>query len=966
MDQSPVFETGADTLPEAGAPVPKKKSLKPWLVPLLSFFIPFLLMTAAFALCNVYPFGIFSDDAQHPLGNEQMLNFDLWHQYYPFLQIFQQKLQEGGSMLYSWISGLGTNFISMIAYYIASPLNLLTLLLPSEILREALTFGVLIKVGLAGLFFGIFAKKTFGKSDAVTLLFSCLYALCNYATGYYWNVMWLDTFCIFPLVMLGTHELFKNSKFKLYTLTVALSLVMNYYVGYMVCVFVAVSFVAYCFLYRVDLKTFGKKLSLFALFSLLACMLSAFLTVPAFLGLQSAHGTTGSFPTQLSLHRGFEDLFATLFSFHDPTAIDGLPNIACGLICVVLLFFFFWNTKISLTEKLTSLAVVVFLLLSLNVNVLDYIWHGFHFPNQVPYRFGFIFSFCLIALALRTLSKLDHMDQWDVFGSAVFGVLFFVGAGIAVFRSDSPLFFDGLLDAKIVLALNLLLGVFYFLLLALRQKKYVKPEGFSILLCFVMILELLPAAVLGVKAVDTTSRSGYTYNHENTQEIIQYTEKLHGDSADFYRMEFTNGWSCNDPALYGYHGVSQFSSAANAGVTSFLHALGLPADEASNRYAYAQNTPITNAFLNLKYLMHKETVLKDDNYLNKLTVHGGITLYENQAYLPLGFMTQSEILDLEPNAVAVFETQNDLFRLATGLQTHVIPSLEMAPGELKGITLRPVNEEDGGYTDNYNYRYDTIEGSQELDLVMEGTSQTTGSLYGYITVPGAETVQIYLDDTQVRTVDLKDSRVEQCAVYLGEAARGQKVKIVSKIDSIYINGYCNIQLAVLDKAVFEDGINRLKDEPLVLTRFSDTQVTGEISALADGVLYTSIPYEAGWSVKVDGQRAQTVSVGGAMVGVAIPAGRHTVEFSYTPQGFVLGTAISVIALLIFVALCILLQKRPLLYAPVTLPPVPQRKPASQETAELEENTLAEEGGGLPEEENAEKRDLPQETEKKED
>lgn len=985
MDQNPVLETAEEVLPEAVSPVPEKKKKKAWLWLLLSFLIPFVLMMAAFSLCNVYPFGVFTGDAEHPLGNEQMLNFDLWHQYYPFLQIFQQKLQEGGSMLYSWISGLGTNFVSMIAYYIASPLNLLTLLLPAEVLREALTFGVLIKIGLAGLFFHIFAKKTFGKDGVQTLLFSCLYALCNFATGYYWNVMWLDTFCIFPLVMLGTHELFKSSRFRLYTLTVALSLIMNYYVGYMVCIFVAVSFFAYCFLYKVDLKTFGKKLSLFALFSLLACALSAFITVPAFLGLQSAHGSTGSFPSEFSLYRGFEDLFATLFAFHDPTAIDGLPNIACGLVCVVLLFFYFWNVRISLTEKLTSLAVVVFLLLSLNVNVLDYVWHGFHFPNQVPHRFGFIVSFCLIVLAMRTLSKLDKMDKWDVFGSAVFGILFLAAGAIAVFRSDSPLFTDNLLDGKIILVLNLVLGTFYFLLLALRQKEYVKPEGFAILLCFVMVLELLPATVLGVKAVETTSRSGYTYNHENVHGLIQYAESLNEDPNDFYRMDFTNGWSCNDPALYGYHGVSQFSSAANAGVTTFLHALGLPADEASNRYAYSQNTPITNAFLNLKYLIHKEAVLRDQNYLDKLTAHGGVALYENLAHLPLGFMTEPGLLDLQLDAIAVFQTQNDLFRLATGLNADVIQTLEITYGEdSKGVTLRPVNEEDGGYTANYNYRYDTVEGSQEIDLVIEAVATADGPLYGYVTVPGAENVQLYIGGGLERSVDLEDARVNQHAVYLGEVRKGQEVKLVAKIDSIYINGYCNLQLAVMDKTLFEDGLNRLKDETLTLTHFSDTAVKGVVSTLKGGLLYTSIPYESGWSATVNGEKLETVRVAGAMVGVILPAGQHVVEFSYSPQGFLPGVLISLAALVIFVALCILLRKRPLLYAPVTLPTVPEKPPveeasseeqgendAAEERSEADEETSDSEKKEAAEEDNEEKlpadgAPLSQETEKKED
>ncbi len=942
MDHTPLKEPlcpPSDESQPQGTPLTQKY---PFLVPLLSFSIPFFLMMLAFALCNVYPFGIFSGDAEYPNGNEQILNFDLWHQYYPFLQIFQEKLQEGGSLFYTWITGMGANFLSLTAYYIASPLNLLTILLPSEILREALTFGVLIKVGLAGLFFSIFAKKALHRADGLALLLSCCYALSNYATGYYWNVMWMDVFAVFPLVMLGTHELFVHSKFKLYTVTVALSLLMNYYIGYMVCVFVAITFFAYAVIYKVDFKVFLRKLCLFAIFSLLACMLSGVLTVPAFLGLQTAHGASGNFHNSFSVYRGFEDLFAALFSFHNPTGIDGLPNICCGVICVVLTFFFFWNVKFSLREKLTTLLVLLFLFLSLNVNVLDYFWHGFHFPNQVPHRFGFILSFCLVAVALRSLSKTEHMDRWDVIGSGVFTGLFLLSGGVAVLRSDDPLFTDNVLDGKLILVINVALCAFYLLLLCLKQKKQVQTRGFALLLGFMMLVELIPAAVLGVKAVGTTSHSGYEYNHANTHDLLQYARERDPEGVNFYRLDFTEGWSCNDPALYGYNGISQFSSAANASVTEWMHALGLPADEASNRYAYEQNTPVTNAFLNLKYLMHKQVSLKDKNYLTKLTTHGGISLYENTAYLPLGFMTGSDITQLKPDKIQIFRTQNQLFRLASGLNRDVFIPLTLTSGEHKGMTLRPVNDTDGGYTENYNFRYDVISGSTEVDLVMEGTATANGTLYGYLTVPGAENAQIKINGLHEREVILEKDRVKQAAVYLGEVESGDTVTISCKVDSVYINGYCNLQTEILDKEAFEEGLALLKDEILVLSEFTDTSVKGQVTALTDGVLYTSIPYESGWTATVDGQKAATVAIGGALVGIPLSAGAHTVELSYSPNGFTAGLILTAVALIAFVALILIQAKRPFLPCDtLVLPPLAEKKPAESQEQESQEQTSQE-------------------------
>lgn len=966
MNSTPTKESAACPVEQTASAVkiPLTKKL-PFLIPTLSFLIPFLLMMLAFGLAKVYPFGFFTGDENNPNGSEQILNFDLWHQYYPFLQILRDKLVEGGSMFYTWIMGMGTNFISVISYYVASPLNLLLIVLPFGDLRVALTFGVLIKVGLAGLFFSIFAKKVLHRADFAALAFSCLYALCNYATGYYWNVMWMDVFAIFPLVMLGTHELFVNSKFKLYTITVALSLLMNYYIGYMVCIFVAITFFAYTVIYKINFRTFLRKLSLFAIFSLLACMLSGILTIPAFLGLQNAHGVTGGFNDSLSIYRGFEDLFGALFSYHDPTGIDGLPNIACGVVCMVLTFFFFWNLKFSLREKLAALAVLLILFLSLNVNLLDYVWHGFHFPNQVPHRFGFILSFCLAVLALRAMAKMDNMDKWDIIGSGVFTGIFLACGGFAIFRDEKPIFGDGEIDGKLILVLNVALCAFYLLIVYLKMRKQVKTQAFVALMGFVMMLELVPSAYLGVKAVGTTSYAGYEYNHVNTYGIIDYV-KEQNQGVSFYRMDFNEGWSCNDPALYGYDGISVFSSTATADVTSFMHAIGMPSDEASNRYAYKQNTPVANAFLNLKYLISKETrlAMKDKNYLSFHTAHGGLNLYENTAYLPLAFMTDSKIRETQLDQIQVFRTQNQLFRNASGLNRDVFVPLALTSGEHVGLTIQPVTESDGGYQDNYNYQYKVIPNSTEIDLVMEAVAGASGSIYGYITIPGADQAEIRIDGKRSRSVDLESDRVKQAAIYLGEVTEGQTVTITAKIPSHYINGYCNIQAEILDHAAFEEGLALLADETMTLTEFNDTTVKGTVSALKDGILYTSIPYEKGWTVLVDGAAVETVAIGGAMIGVPLTQGNHTVEFSFSPYGFNWGAICTAVALVALVAISILQKKRPFLPCDtLTLPVVEDKKPAEEASTEAcpeQETTLSEEEE-LPSEEEAQEPDNEQDS-----
>lgn len=128
---------------------------------------------------------------------------------------------------------MGTNFVALSAYYLASPLNLLTLIIPAEFLREALTLFLMIRIGCAGLFTAIFLKSTFKRNDITLPLFSVLYALCAFTMGYYWNIIWFDTFALLPLVVLGTVALVREGKFRLYIISLALAVMTNYYMGFL-------------------------------------------------------------------------------------------------------------------------------------------------------------------------------------------------------------------------------------------------------------------------------------------------------------------------------------------------------------------------------------------------------------------------------------------------------------------------------------------------------------------------------------------------------------------------------------------------------------------------------------------------------------------------------------------------------------------------------------------------------------
>ena len=98
------------------------KMTKKWIrkEDMLSFLLPLVTMLLIFIVKGIFPF-----------GQESFLRTDLYHQYAPFLREFQAKLQSFSSLNYSFNIGLGVNFTSLIAYYLASPLNFFVILFPA-------------------------------------------------------------------------------------------------------------------------------------------------------------------------------------------------------------------------------------------------------------------------------------------------------------------------------------------------------------------------------------------------------------------------------------------------------------------------------------------------------------------------------------------------------------------------------------------------------------------------------------------------------------------------------------------------------------------------------------------------------------------------------------------------------------------------------------------------------------------
>ena len=392
---------------------------KNWIWKAAAFGIPFVASVIICAANGIYPF-----------GNNCILHIDMYHQYCPFFMEFREKLTEGGSLLYSWNLGLGADFIALYAYYLASPMNWLLILCPKGLVIEFMTLTTWIKIALVGLFFYCYLEERFRlegrdgryhiSTSAPALVFSTAYAFSGFVATYSWNIMWMDSIALAPLIIMGLERLVKRNRPEVYYVSLALSIVCNYYISIMICLFL----VLYFFVLLLEQKQ-GKVMACvrFAWYSLLAGGTAAVLLIPEIIMLGYTASADSGFPTTMKWYFGWIEELSRLCVTADPyTGLDHWPNIYCGVFTILLVLLYVGNRKIKWTYKVPRILLLVFMLLSFSNNILNYIWHGLHFPNSLPARQSFLFIFLMLAMGYEAYLKRRGNSLWHVFVAAAVAI----------------------------------------------------------------------------------------------------------------------------------------------------------------------------------------------------------------------------------------------------------------------------------------------------------------------------------------------------------------------------------------------------------------------------------------------------------------------------------------------------------------------------------------------------------------
>lgn len=842
---------------------------------LAAFCLPVILMLLAFLVMGIYP-----------AGENQIAVIDMYHQYVPFLGELQSKLQSGGSLFYTWNGAGGSNFWNLLAYYGASPLNLILVLFPKKFLMEGVTLILLLKIGLAGSTMAVYLRAIVWEKDKrsadISLVgFATLYALCSYVMAYYWCIMWMDAVALLPLCILGLHKILDGRSGVFYTVCLALVVFINYYMAIMVCIFILFYYPVLYFI-KVQgesaghfFKTTGRAVG----YSLLGVLMSAVMLLPTWMSMQSTYYISADMPEKTELYNDLLDILNQMLPNAELTYREGLPNLYCGMFVVILLVFYWISRTIPLREKLLNGAFLVFLIFSLNINKLDFIWHGFHFPNQLPYRYTFMICFLLIAMAYQVFQRVDEIR--------VNHLWILLAAGGGYYLLAQKILTEHIKDLDLFVYSGLAWLALYVAILLLYKKGRLPKNLLLILTVILLTCEMASNTCTSIDQVGTTQRSNYYANEAGIAKLVKKTE---GTDDRFGRTEMNDNYILNCPAMYHYKGISQFSSSLNANATALMEHIGVEGAPDKNRFNYNQTDPVTNAMLNIRYLIGKNLPI-DDSDFKQIAKSGNSRLYESIYPLSIGYMTADTIRTWNYEQENPFMVLDDYVRVVTqNKYTSVFTEIE--PVDVSAANIELSSTGDGMWDSTLKNE------TKKSKTILTYQAQQTGKQYLFIEADDADAITV--------SQEKKDDKIEirnDCGsiVNLGEMDSGTEFTVTIEYKEGK-GGSVVSHVCTMDEAVWQDAYKMLSASMLDVTDYGDSCLKGTIDVQEDGVFVTSVPYEAGWKLKVDGHtREINELIGGAWISTSLSAGEHQIELSFRPPGLIAGLLITLASIGLLIA-----------------------------------------------------------------
>lgn len=870
---------------------------------------------------------------------ESDIGSDLHNQTLPMVGYMADYIRSFGYPWWTFNLGLGQNVYAYMSSF-GDPFISIAILLGKSALPYSLGYLQAAKPVVAGLFFYLFLKKAKINGN-ISFIVATLYAFCGHMIGRGAWVSYPNEVVWAAFVLYAIERCLVDFDFRMLPLAVAVFFLSQK--GFQSTLYTAYFFIyvliRYLSIHTFRRRDFTKFIFKYIGFFALGAALAAVIFLPNILFQLSSARISNYNSVSESLKTvspfsfmNFKEFFTTFYRW---ISIDALgtgnnytgiinyledPLFYCGTISMVLLPQAFF-----IKERRKRNAILVMLAMAACYIIFPYVRFIANGFLRDTYKLS---SFIIIIIVLYSCAVIFenmiykrniHLLVLFITFTAIGGI---GAAGVFIDRMEPSLVnFD--FDPVILL----LCGLFIlagFLLLILYKRSAIARRTVLLLLAAVVCVE---AGIFSYHTVNVDriflsndfETGKITYN-DSTNEAVAFLNQRENNA--FYRMETDEkkyDASILDASLYQkYYGVKSYTlqTQYNLDFFGFVNA-GLVVNPSN--YVYPFNTRYAlYSLLGVKYMLSKSESPEFPGYksIGKIEDH---YIFENDNAFSLGTGYDQYVY------VSEIGNAGNVVRDLTLLHAVALEDGTPVPKGLSHFDVRTLENQKTSLQVSFNNL--ATQGIQILSFDNNQlTFESTGDGAHYIDIPiSAETAESpssteasYKMSSSQETYGWVDwiKNGEITETYLVNLNKGEAAYDFSgpSIDTLRINfasaGVYTINgfvVETLPQSLYEQAAEDKKEDRMNITSFSQNRITGEIESTDSKILFLSIPFDKGWSAKVDGIKTDILLADRGLMGIAVDKGKHSIELSYVPPYLYAGSIISICAVLIY--LIILLKYR---------------------------------------------------------
>ncbi|MCQ2609745.1 MAG: YfhO family protein, partial [Lachnospiraceae bacterium] len=477
------------------------------------------------------------------------------------------------------------------------------------------------------------------------------------------------------------------------------------------------------------------------------------------------------------------------------------------------------------------------------VNVINFILHVFRYPNSLPARFSFIYVFMILCICFRSIYKTKSIDKTNLIKSFFISIFFVLLLQKVVVNETVS--FESFVVGIIFLVAYLILSLCF---LNKKYNKLVVSSVFIFLVCFEAFINMYSTSIT------TVTRSEYIKKFNATKILNRYVDDM---TKDFYRIEMDKRKSKDDGALYNYPSASIFSSSCYKEGMDFYEKMGMEAS--MNAYSITGSTPFMDSFLNVKYTYFDDSVpyAKELN-MRELKKEDDLYLYENIDVLPLSFVLNDDFIE----------------KYDFGTGNPATAQNNFARSYNKKILLEPISIDTDGIQSNFTVNED-------------------GDYYAFVLDKSIDEVNYQYKNTSKKFEHTKRGYFLE----LGYLEKGETCGLRNDTNERDIQ----IQVFRFRFDNMKALIDRIKDDSKYdMKAYDETHISYTLDAKVKGKAMISLPYDEGWTIRVDGVEVEKEAIFDCFLGFNVDKGVHNIELSYMPKGLMIGIILSLLGIFMYI------------------------------------------------------------------